>query len=634
MLLSDSASPLRQELLCFSTAGSVDDGKSTLLGRLLYDTGALFDDQLSSLQARSKRNTSSLLDFALVTDGLKAEQEQGITIDVAYRYFSTLKRRFILVDSPGHEQYTRNMATAASNAELTIILIDASKGVLPQTKRHAFISALMRVPRVIVAVNKMDLVDYRQEVFDQINKDFLAFANHLNLGMLSFIPISALHGDNVAVNSRKMPWYQGSTVLEILETAPVESDLNQLDLRVPIQCTINPSATFRGYGGKVCSGVLRVGCEVTVLPSQTKARIHQLVQLGIDGTMQQYEQACAGKSVTVVLDRHLDVGRGSILVDSNNIPETRSELDAMIIWMSADHVDAGLTLLLKHASFDSKVILQNCKYKIDCSSLKCLPGGGMQLNEIARWTIKSTKPMWIDPYERNRAMGSFILIDPISYNTVGAGMIIDSLGNDYWANQLLRRQSAEQARNLHIDTKLVEQAEREELSGVRAKTYWLTGLSGSGKSSIARALERALFDKKIPIFHLDGDYLRSGLNRDLGFSIEDRGENVRRTAEVAKLFNEAGMSVICSLVSPFRRDRAAARSIIGSERFVEIYLDVPLQVCEARDPHGLYKKARKGEIPEFTGIGSPYEPPLNPALKLDTANSTITECVARIIAIS
>jgi bifunctional enzyme CysN/CysC len=610
-----------RDLLRFSAVGSVDDGKSTLIGRLLHDTKSIYDDQLSTLRSDSARvGTGPEIDFALLTDGLRAEREQGITIDVAYRYFSTPRRNFIIADTPGHEQYTRNMATGASTAHLAIILIDATHGILTQTKRHSFIASLLGIPRLLVTINKMDLVGHSQHVFDTIVAEFTDFASRLGIADLKFIPISALHGDNVVTWSPKMPWYHGESVLEHLETVYIGSDRNLVDLRLPIQYVIRPHRDFRGYAGQIASGVLRKGEEVLALPSMRATRVKS-----IQGSEGEQEYAFAPMSVTVTLEDEIDLSRGDLLVHPKNLPSVQSNFEAMLVWMADTPMEVDRPYLIKHTSRTVKASVRRVEYRVDVNTLSRVPTEVLGLNEIGRVAFQSNQKLFIDPYKNNRLTGSFIVVDPVGNGTVGAGMIIDRLPE----NQLRRPAeglSVPRSENIRAEVGRVSSEAREELLGQRGMTVWLTGLSGSGKSSIAQELERRLHDEGRHVYVLDGDNLRLGLNRDLTFSKGDRSENIRRAAEVARLFNDAGTIVLVPIISPFREDRARAREIIGPDRFLEVYLSTPLSMCEARDVKGLYKKARAGEIAEFTGISSPYETPEHPWFAVDTSALSLSEC--------
>jgi bifunctional enzyme CysN/CysC len=610
-----------KDLLRFSAVGSVDDGKSTLIGRLLHDTKSIYEDQLSTLRADSARvGTGPVIDFALLTDGLRAEREQGITIDVAYRYFSTPRRNFIIADTPGHEQYTRNMATGASTAHLAIILIDAAHGILTQTKRHSFIASLLGIPRLLVAVNKMDLVDHAQDVFDRIVGEFTEFATRLGIADLKFIPISALNGDNVVTWSPKMPWYHGESVLDHLESVYVGSDRNLIDLRFPVQYVIRPHQDFRGYAGQIASGVLKKGEEVLALPSMRTTRVKSI--LSHDG---EHEYAFAPMSVTVTLEDEIDLSRGDLLVHPRNLPSVQSSFEAMLVWMADAPMETDRPYLLKHTSQTVKAVVKRVEYRVDVNTLSRASSPALGLNEIGRVAFQTNQKLFLDPYKNNRLTGSFIVVDPISNGTVAAGMIIDRMPESQLrapAGGL----SAPKSENIRAEVSPVSAGARERLLGQRAVTIWMTGLSGSGKSSIAQELERRLHDEGRHVYVLDGDNLRFGLNRDLTFSRSDRSENIRRAAEVARLFNDAGTIVLVPIISPFREDRDRARDIVGADRFLEVYLSAPLSVCEARDVKGLYRKARAGEIAEFTGISSPYEVPEHPSFALDTSALALAEC--------
>jgi bifunctional enzyme CysN/CysC len=610
-----------KDLLRFSAVGSVDDGKSTLIGRLLHDTKSIYEDQLSTLRADSARvGTGPEIDFALLTDGLRAEREQGITIDVAYRYFSTPRRNFIIADTPGHEQYTRNMATGASTAHLAIILIDATRGILTQTKRHSFIASLLGIPRLLIAVNKMDLVGYAQEVFDRIAGEFTEFAARLGIANLTFIPISALQGDNVVTWSPKMPWYHAESVLDHLETVYIGSDRNLVDLRLPIQYVIRPHRDFRGYAGQIASGVLRKGEEILAVPSMRATRVKSI--LSYQG---EHEYAFAPMSVTVTLEDEIDLSRGDLLVHPRNLPSVQSSFEAMLVWMADTPMDVSRPYLIKHTTRAVKATVQRVEYRVDVNTLSRGPAHALTLNEIGRVAFQSNQKLFLDPYKNNRLTGSFIVVDPIGNGTVAAGMVIDRLPESQLRAPAIDL-STPRSEHIRAEVSPVSADARARLLGQRALTIWLTGLSGSGKSSIAQELERRLHAEGRHVYALDGDNLRFGLNRDLTFSRDDRSENIRRAAEVARLFNDAGTIVLVPIISPFREDRDRARAIIGPDRFVEVYLSTSLAVCEARDAKGLYKKARAGEIAEFTGISAPYEAPEHPALALDTSALGLAEC--------
>ena len=613
-----------KELLRVSTMGSVDDGKSTLIGRLLYDTKGIYEDELATLRADSARlGTGPEVDFALLTDGLRAEREQGITIDVAYRYFSTPKRAFILADTPGHEQYTRNMATGASTANVAVLLVDARLGLLTQTRRHAFIATLLGIPRLLVAVNKMDLVGYAQEVFDRIAADFRAFATRLSVVDLKFVPISALAGDNIVARSARMPWYRGESVLEYLESIYVGSDRNLVDFRLPVQYVTRAADGFRGLAGQIASGVLKVGDEVMVLPAMRASRI-----AGILGPVGRQDLAFAPMSVTVSLEDEVDVSRGDLLVHPRNLPRTQSTFEAMVVWMAEAPMRLDGSYLLRHTTRSVRASVQRVEYRVDVDTLSRAPAAPLELNEIGRVVVAASQKLFLDPYTRNRTTGSFILVDTATNDTVAAGMVIDRV-----PEAQLRAPVAEAPRSEHVrrEAGLVAGTDRARRLGQRAVTVWLSGLSGSGKSTIAKEAERRLHEAGRHAHVLDGDNLRMGLNRDLAFSKGDRAENIRRAAEVARLFNDAGMIVLVPVISPFREDREHARRIVGAERFYEVWCSAPLGVCEQRDAKGLYRKARGGEIEEFTGVSSPYEAPERPFLTLDTTSRSAEDCAGELL---
>lgn len=609
------------DLLRIMTAGSVDDGKSTMIGRLLYDADALYDDHVAALCSKAAGGTEGM-DFALVTDGLKAEREQGITIDVAYRYFSTDRRRFIIADAPGHEQYTRNMATAATSADLAILLIDARQGVVTQSRRHAFICALLGVPRLVVAVNKMDLVDYSEDVFSAIEDEYAEFALRLGLKNLTFIPISALKGDNVVTGSTTMPWYAGPTLLAHLEEVYVAGDRNLIDFRLPVQSVIR-SADYRGYCGQIPSGIVRSGDEVVVLPSGVRTRVRSI-------TTTQGEQECAwaGQSVAICLENEVDAGRGSLMVHPGNMPRERRVLESMLVWTGNEPLVPGATYWLKHSTNWVKARCEKIHYRVDPNSLRREQTGSLELNDIGRVRFSLFTPLYADEYRSNRILGAFIVASQNNNDTLAAATIVNR--NDYDEElKTERAQSAERAIVWHSGQ--VKPDERTSLMRQRPATLWLTGLSGSGKSTISFALERRLMDLGHAAYVLDGDNIRHGLTRDLGFSPRDRAENIRRIAEVARLMNDAGLIVITAFISPYREDREMARSIVGNNRFLEVHLATSIQICEQRDPKGLYKRARKGEIPAFTGVSAPYETPLDPVCSLDSGNLSIEQCVDRLI---
>ena len=604
-----------KDLLRLLTCGSVDDGKSTLIGRLLYDTHMIYEDQLEKVAKDSKvyGTTGEDFDPALLTDGLKAEREQGITIDVAYRYISTDRRKFIVADCPGHEQYTRNMATGASTCNLAVILIDARYGVITQTKRHSFICSLLGIRHVVVAVNKMDLVDWSEEVYNRIVEDYNAFVARLNFSDIHFIPISALRGGNLVSHSDHLSWYDGPTCLHHLENVNFSTDRNLIDMRFPVQYVLRPNLDFRGFSGTLASGVIRKGDAVASLPSRQQSTIKAIY--GPDGEL---EEAFSPQAITVTLNDEIDVSRGNMLVPVNNVPHIGNEFEAMVVWMHDGAAQKGKSYLIKHTSSMVPGVLTDVRYKVDVNTMKRDRNADdesvsdLQLNEIGRCHITLHRPIAFDPYERNRATGAFIIVDRISNVTVGAGMILD---------RIVSRPAHKKgpvSQNIVKSESLVSAADRQKLWSQKGATIWLTGLSGSGKSTIARQLEKDLIDQGHLCYILDGDNVRHGLNRDLGFSLEDRKENIRRIAEVSALMNDAGVIVITSFISPYISDRAAAREVIGDDAFIEVFVDTPIEICEARDPKGLYKKARAGEIQQFTGISDPYEAPQDAEITLAT----------------
>ncbi len=645
-----------KDLLRMLTCGSVDDGKSTLIGRLLYDSHMIYEDQLAAVQKDSKIHGTTGDDFdpALLTDGLRAEREQGITIDVAYRYFSTDKRKFIISDCPGHEQYTRNMATGASTCNLAAILIDARHGVITQTKRHSFICSLLGIRHVAVAVNKMDLVDWSEEVYEKIRSDYNDFVARLGFSDIHFIPISALKGDNVVSTSEHMPWYSGPTFLQHMENVNIATDRNLVDMRFPVQNVLRPHLNFRGFSGTIASGILRVGEEVASLPSRRTSKIKSII--GPDGELQ---EAFAPQAVTVTLEDEIDVSRGNMLTPVKNLPHIGNEFEAMVVWMHEAPAAQGRSYLIKQTTNMVPGVLSNIRYKLDVNTMHRSKDEvvSLDLNEIGRVHMTLHRPIAFDPYEKNHQTGSFIIVDRMTNVTVGAGMIVDRVVS-------APKGAHPVSKNITQSDSLVSAEDRQKLLNQKGATLWLTGLSGSGKSTVARQLERKLTDMGQACYILDGDNVRHGLNRDLGFSAEDRSENIRRIAEVARLFNEAGIIVITAFISPYRADRAQARAVInggavqtvenvktaqsaslnersdstfndlneGEARFIEIFVDTPIEVCEQRDPKGLYKKARAGEIQQFTGVTDPYEVPEKPELTLATADTPVEASVDAIVA--
>jgi bifunctional enzyme CysN/CysC len=603
----------RKSLLRFITCGSVDDGKSTLIGRLLYESKLIFDDQLAALEADSRRvgTQGGALDFALLVDGLAAEREQGITIDVAYRFFTTQRRKFIVADTPGHEQYTRNMATGASTADVAVILIDARKGVLTQTKRHSFIVALLGIKHVALAVNKMDLAGYDQAVFDRILADYREFAASLWLTDVEAIPISALRGDNVVEPGANMPWYGGPPLLSFLETVQVGQDAVDGPFRLPVQLVTRPDLDFRGYAGIITGGTVRPGDEVRVLPSGATAAVDRIVTW--DGDLPAAE---AGQSVTLTLDREIDVSRGDMIVAAADPAGLADQFEAHLVWMHTDPLLPGRPYLLKLGSATATCTVTHIKHGINVNTLERTPASTLAVNDIAVANIATGRRLPFDPYQENRESGGFVLIDRLTNVTVGAGLI------DF----ALRRSD-----NIHWQALDVTREARVAIKGHRPGVVWFTGISGAGKSTIANALERRLHALGCHTATLDGDNVRHGLNRDLGFTDADRVENIRRVAEVAKLMVDAGLLVLVSFISPFRAERDSARALVGDNEFVEVLVDTPLDVAERRDRKSLYRKARAGDLPHFTGIDSPYEPPQSPEVRIDTVASSVEESVEQIV---
>ena len=602
-----------KSLLRFITCGSVDDGKSTLIGRLLYESKMIFEDQLTALEQDSKKvgTQGENIDFALLVDGLAAEREQGITIDVAYRFFATEHRKFIVADTPGHEQYTRNMATGASTADLAVLLIDARQGVLTQTKRHAFIASQLGVRHIVLAVNKMDLVDYSENVFNEIVEDFKAFDAQLDIPNLHAIPVSALVGDNVVDGSRFMPWYERPSLLGYLEGVDVEAEETSLPFRMPVQWVNRPDLDFRGYAGRIAGGIIRPGDDIRVLPSGKQSKIARIVTMDSD-----LDEAVSGQSVTLTLTDEIDISRGDVIATSETPPEISDQFDTTIIWLSEEPMLPGRSYRMKTSSRLVSATVNAPKHKTDVNTLQKLPARTLQLNEIGNCTLAVDRPIAFDSYAENRQTGSFILIDRMTNNTVGMGMI----------NFPLRR-----AANIHWQNLDINKAANAEQKGQNPAVLWFTGLSGSGKSTIANEVQRRLYAAGRHSFILDGDNVRHGLNRDLGFTDADRVENIRRVAEVSKLMVEAGLIMLVSFISPFRAERDLARNLMEEGEFIEIFVNTPLSVAETRDPKGLYKKARAGNLKNFTGIDSPYEAPENPEIEINTAEMSVEDAAERVI---
>lgn len=617
----------RKQLLRFITCGSVDDGKSTLIGRLLFDSKMLYEDTIAQLESDSKKvgTTGGKFDPALVTDGLKAEREQGITIDVAYRYFSTAKRKFIIADTPGHEQYTRNMATGASSADLAIILLDARQGVLTQTRRHSFIVSLLGIRHVIVAVNKMDLINFSEERFNQLCDDYRAFAARLDLPDLHFIPISALNGDNVVDPSPAMPWYKGSTLMNFLETVYIDSDRNLRDFRFPVQLVNRPDLNFRGFCGTIASGVIRPGEEVMILPSRQTSRVKEIVTY--DGNLQ---EAFAPLSVTLTLEDEVDASRGDMIVRPGNLPRTADTFDAMMVWMNQDAMVPGKTYLFKHTSQTLTGTIETLAYRIDVNTLHRSPAPNLELNEIGRVRVSLNAPIHFDPYRSNRTTGGFVVIDRLTNATVAAGMILaresDPARRAIWDDEPAAAKAGDA-----IEVSQVSSEERRARYGQKAATVLLTGLTGSGKTAIGRALERKLFDAGRAVAMIDGEAVRRGLSSDLGYSVEDRSENLRRSAHLAYTLNEAGMICIASFVAPGEAIRQKVGTTIGPDRYLVIHVATPVDVCRTRDTKGQYAKADSGELKNFPGVTALYEPPTSPDLVISAESDSIDDCADKIV---
>lgn len=616
-----------KSLLRLVTTGSVDDGKSTLIGRLLYETKSIYEDQLEAVQKTSEKKGLRHTDLALLLDGLSAEREQGITIDVAYRYFETPIRKFIIADCPGHVQYTRNMFTGASTADCAIILIDARNGVITQSKRHGFIISLLQIPHMIVAINKMDLVDYSEDVFSAIVRNYQDFSDKLDIHDIVFVPVSALKGDNIVEKSDNMTWYEGPTVLHYLETVHVAADRNLIDFRFPVQYVIRPHLNFRGFAGRLVSGTIMPGEDIVVLPSGMGSTVKSIVTY--DGNLQ---EAFANQSVVLTMNDEIDISRGNMIVRKNNLPQVSNLFEAIICWMNDEPMHPGNPYQLKQTTNTVKAFINRIVYRIDVNTLHREKAETFSLNEIGRVEIRTSLPIFFDPYRVNHGTGSFILIDPVSNQTVAAGII---RGATRTIEEIIEHGTEKALQKKSPDTTWtgwnIPREKREERLGHKAAVLWFTGYSGSGKSTIAKALEKRLFDLNCQTMLLDGDHIRQGLCGDLGFSDNDRSENIRRVGEVAKLFFETGSIVICTFISPFTCDRSFVRSLITEGRFFEIYVKCDLEVCKRRDPNGLYRRALRGEISAFTGISSPYETPEYPEIIAETDINTVDEMVKQII---
>jgi bifunctional enzyme CysN/CysC len=605
-----------KSLLRFITCGSVDDGKSTLIGRLLYESKMLFEDQVAAIEADSKKwgTQGGDIDFALLVDGLAAEREQGITIDVAYRFFSTDRRKFIVADTPGHEQYTRNMITGASTADVAVILVDARKGLLTQTRRHSYLVSLIGIKKIVLTINKMDLMDYSQQVFTDIEKEYREFAAQIGLDDISAIPLSALRGDNMVERSERMPWYRGPALLELLETIELDDTRMQLmPMRLPVQWVNRPNLNFRGFCGTLSSGTATVGDRIRVQPSGRESRIARIISGGVDRPL-----AVTGESITVTLEDEIDISRGDVISAATAPAEVADQFQATVIWMDDEPMLPGRPYMLKLGTRTVSATITEPRYKVNVNTMEHLAAKQLELNEIGVCNIALDRVVPFDPYSDNRDTGGFILIDRITNNTVGAGML----------HFALRR-----SHNIHLQHVDVTKEARAQRLGQRPLVLWFTGLSGAGKSTIANLVEKKLHAMGRHCYLLDGDNLRHGLNKDLGFTEADRVENIRRVAEVARLMTDAGLIVLTAFISPFRAEREMARSLVGEHEFLEIYIDTPLSVAETRDVKGLYRKARRGELSNFTGIDSPYEAPETPDLVVNTVECSADEAADAVIAL-
>jgi adenylyl-sulfate kinase len=600
----------KKDLLRLLTAGSVDDGKSTLIGRLLFDSKKIYEDQLSALERDSKRmgHAGEAIDYALLLDGLKAEREQGITIDVAYRYFSTSKRKFIIADTPGHEQYTRNMVTGASTANLAIILIDARKGVITQTKRHTFLVSLLGIKHVVVAVNKMDLMEYSESTFNTICADYKSFTTTLSIPDITFIPLSALKGENVVENSANMPWYHGKCLLEFLESVHVVSDRNFEDFRFPVQYVLRPSLDFRGFSGKIASGIVRKGDELMVLPSRKKSIVTEIITA--NGTT---DYAFPPQAVTITLKDEIDISRGDMLVHPDNQPRFERQFEAMLVWMDEKKMDPNTQFFIKHSANTSRARIDGIKYRVDVNTLQQSDCKAFSLNEIGRVVITTNKPLFFDPYHKNHSTGAFILIDPITHNTAAVGMIIDKLNTNDIPSRIT---DPETRRMIDSGQSLIGRDELEKRYQQKGVTIWITGLHGSGKNVLAYNLERRLFDSGATVVLLEGSTVRAGLSRELDYSPADRAEHLRRVAHVCKMLNDQGIIVVASFISPTESIRQQISEIIGNERFHLILMRAGLDYCRTNKPE-LYLKVEKGELRHLPGVDEAYEMPESPQLTFD-----------------
>lgn len=619
-----------RDLLRMTTAGSVDDGKSTLIGRMLFDTKEIFQDQMDQLETASRLRGEENVNLALLTDGLRAEREQGITIDVAYRYFSTARRKFIIADTPGHEQYTRNMVTGASTADLAVILIDARNGVLPQSRRHGIIASLLGIPHVVVCVNKMDLVEYSRERYEEIVAEYQAFAQKLKIHDIEFIPVSALHGDNVVNRGDRTPWFNGQPLLQFLENVTISADRNLVDFRFPVQYVVRPNQDFRGFSGQIMSGTISRGEEIIVLPGTQSSRVKS-----IHFYKQELQEAAEGQSVILTLEDEIDISRGDMIVRRRNIPEVENEFEATLCWMDEQNtLSTNTNYILQQTTNQTQAFIDELNYQIDVNTLHRTDTETLRLNEIGRVKVTTARPVFFDPYELNRHTGGFVLIDPNDFRTVAAGMIRHSSRSTIEAGrkkQRGKRMTADRSTPAVQDPGLVGTRDRIRRNGHAPLCLWFTGLSGSGKSTVAREVEKRLFDQGMSVVRLDEETFSSGLNADLGFNREDCREAVRRMSAVARIMTESGNIVILTSVSPYKEDREYVRQMFSENQFAEIHLDVSLNEAEKRDPKGLYKKCRTSEIRFVPGIDVPYETPDNADLTLDTETCGIEEAVEKVM---
>jgi bifunctional enzyme CysN/CysC len=605
----------RKSLLRFITCGSVDDGKSTVIGRLLYESKMLFEDQLAAIENDSKKwgTQGGDIDFALLVDGLAAEREQGITIDVAYRFFSTDRRKFIVADTPGHEQYTRNMITGASTADVAVILIDARKGVLTQTRRHSYLVSLIGIRKVVLAINKLDLVDYSEKIYNQINDEYREFAKQIGLNDITSIPLSGLKGDNMLVASEKTPWYHGPTLMGFLETCEIdETRLQKEAFRLPVQWVNRPNLDFRGFCGVIAAGMVKPGDRIRAQPSGRESKVARIVTMNGDQPL-----AVANQSVCITLEDEIDISRGDVISAADSPAEVADQFEANLVWMHDEPMIPGRSYLMKVGTQTVTATVTEAKYKVNVNTMEHLAAKQLGINEIGVVNLALDRPIAFDPYTQNRDTGGFILINRMTNNTVGAGML----------HFALRR-----SHNIHMQHVDVDKGLRAKLKGQRPGVLWFTGLSGAGKSTIANLVEKKLAAMGRHTYLLDGDNVRHGLNKDLGFTEADRVENIRRVAEVSRLMVDAGLIVMTAFISPFRSERAMARGLLGEGEFIEVYVATPLAVAEERDVKGLYKKARRGEIANFTGISSPYEAPEKAEIVVDTTTSTPEQAADAVIA--